>query len=600
MSARLAALRGLMAKHAVAVYLVPAGDEHGNEYPAAHKRRREAISGFGGSAGELAVCETDAHLFVDSRYHRQAQSEVPDGLFALHKLGLEGEQDLYAWLRAHDQAHGPLRVGFDPFLVNLRVHGKLAAALEKEGSSLQPIRQNLVDEVWAERPEAGFEAAFALPDAITGETVADKLARVRQAMADAGAGALVLTRLDEVAWLTNLRGSGIPYSPVFEAYLLVEAEGAACFTDTPVPQSAREPLRGLVEIRPYGEFADAVARAARAAAEKGSPLWLDSDSASEGLRLLTGEAPVHQSPPNPVVKFKAVKNPVEIEGMREGHVKAGLAKVRAFSLLSARLAEGERLSEADFAELLEKEYAREEGFRDLSFATISAFGPNGAVVHYGTPDPAVLLEPGGMLLVDSGVQLLGATTDDTRTVAIGTPTRRQRERYTDVLRAHIGLAMQVFPSGTNGQMLDAIARSPLWNNGLDFGHGTGHGVGAFLNVHEGPQAISPTNTVALEAGMIVSNEPGYYRAGWGGIRLENLYLVDRAPGLRAHPAGKTWLRMVPLTLIPFDRNLIDPRRMTQPERAWLEDYHRTVAQTLAPLLAEPHRAWLAEACQAVG
>jgi Xaa-Pro aminopeptidase len=270
--------------------------------------------------------------------------------------------------------------------------------------------------------------------------------------------------------------------------------------------------------------------------------------------------------------------------------------VRAFSGVQAAFLEGQRVSEADVAARLREEYAREEGFADLSFNTIAAFGANGAIVHYGTPDPEQALRAGGLLLVDSGVQILGATTDDTRTIAIGTPDDLQRARFTDVLRAHIRLAMQIFPEGTTGLMLDALARSPLWNEGLDYGHGTGHGVGAFLNVHEGPQSISARGLVPLEPGMIVSNEPGYYHAGWGGIRCENLYVVEEALGLRAHPAGKRWLRFSPLTVLPFDRTLIDWARLSHEERGWLTDYHRWVEETLAPRLEEPHRHWLAEAC----
>jgi Xaa-Pro aminopeptidase len=297
-----------------------------------------------------------------------------------------------------------------------------------------------------------------------------------------------------------------------------------------------------------------------------------------------------------VVSMKAVKNPVEITVSREAHLKSGSAKVRSLSQLASRLAEGQRVSEADYAQLLYEEYAREEGFSDLSFTTIAAFGANGAIVHYGTPDPRQALRAGGLLLVDSGVQILGATTDDTRTVAIGAPDAAQREHYTAVLRGHIRLALQIFPEGTTGQMLDALARSPLWNEGLDFGHGTGHGVGAYLNVHEGPQSISSRGTVPLEPGMIVSNEPGYYRAGWGGIRLENLYVVEEALGMPAHPGGKRWLRFSPLTAIPFDGALVDWPRLTREEFGWLRDYHAWVEGLLAPRLDAPHRHWLHAAC----
>ena len=294
--------------------------------------------------------------------------------------------------------------------------------------------------------------------------------------------------------------------------------------------------------------------------------------------------------------MKAIKNPVEIVVSREAHLRSGAAKVRSFSRLAALLNEGIGISEAGYADLLYEEYAREEGFSDLSFTTISAYGENGAIVHYGTPDPRTMLEPGGLLLVDSGVQIVGATTDDTRTLAIGKPTAEQRRHYTDVLKGHIRLAGQVFPDKTTGQALDVLARAPLWNEGLDYGHGTGHGVGAYLNVHEGPQSLSSRGTTPLEAGMILSNEPGYYRAGWGGIRLENLYVIEEALGLPSHPGGKRWLRFSPLTMLPFDCQLIDWGRLGGQEGQWLTDYHALVWESLSALLDEPHRIWLEAAC----
>jgi Xaa-Pro aminopeptidase len=594
-AARLAALRALMARQGLDLYLVPSADEHQNEYLPAYRRRREAVTGFTGSAGDAIIGASEAHLFVDSRYHLQADQEADPARFTVHKLGLAGVGDPFAWLTAREAGHGALRVGCDPFLLSLRTAQRFRAALRRAESQLVAVAGNLVDAVWADRPDAPGSGIYTLPDALTGEPVGDKLARVRAELERAQAGLLVLTRLDEVAWLTNLRGADIPCNPVFEAYLVLERERAQCFTDNPVPAAVRMALAGRVDFRPDGELAAGLGEALGRLAP-GLRCWLDRDSSSEGVRLLAGEAPVLDDAPNPVARLKALKNAVEIERARQAHVRSGAAKVRSFSLLAQRLAGGDRVSEADYAALLRAEYAREEGFSDLSFDTIAAFGENGAIVHYGTPDPARWLQPGGMLLVDSGIQLLGATTDDTRTLAIGAPTPEQRRRYTDVLRAHVRLAMQVFPEGTTGQMLDAVARSPLWNQGSDYGHGTGHGVGAFLNVHEGPQSISQRGTVALEPGMIVSNEPGYYRAHWGGIRLENLYVVEEALGLPPHPGGKRWLRFSPLTLLPFDRALIEAERLAPEEQAWLADYHRRVWDLLSPELPEEPREWLRQAC----
>jgi Xaa-Pro aminopeptidase len=516
----------------------------------------------------------------------------------VHKLGLPGVEDWAGWLTRREERQGPLRVGFDPFLLSVRVADRLQAALRRKESALAPVEGNFVDAVWADRPPAPRSAVYALPDTLTGEPVADKLARVREDMKKVGAALLVLTRLDDVAWLGNLRGADIPFNPVFEGYALIGAKEAVIFTDNPVPEAVREALAAIIAFKPYAALPAALNEALGRSGD--GTCWMDRESTSHGVRLLAGGAPLLLDAPNPVARLKAIKNPVEIERARAGHLKSGAAKVRAFSRLHGLLAQGRSVSEADFAELLLREYAREEGFSDLSFETIAAFGPNAAIVHYGTPDPATRIAPGAMLLVDSGIQVLGATTDDTRTVAIGTPDELQRERYTGVLRSHIRLAMQIFPEGTTGQMLDALARSPLWNEGLDYGHGTGHGVGAFLNVHEGPQSVSARGLVPLEPGMIVSNEPGYYRAGWGGIRLENLYVVEEALGLPGHPGGKRWLRFSPLTVIPFDPALTDPERMAGEERAWLAAYHRYVWESLSPRLEEPHRAWLRRTCGVAG
>ena len=605
---RLSSLRERMAGEGLDVYLVPSSDAHQNEYLPAHTQRRHAISGFAGSAGDVAVTAEKAHLFVDSRYHLQGEQEVPPGMFQVHKLGLEGELELPAWLTGFERTAGRgVRVGFDPFLITLRAHRRLLKALKHTDSVLKPVQRNLVDAVWHGRPAPPLKPVIRLPDALTGETISSKLERVRQAMAEAGAASLVLTRLDDVAWLTNRRGSDIPFNPVFDAYMIVEAGRAVCYTGNPVENGDALADGGGIHFVGLEDFPAALKTLGDKGGKgkTGGAVWLDPACTSEGTRLLVrgGGEPdteIVSATPNPVTALKARKNPVEITVSREAHLKAGAAKVRSLCLLRALLAEGRRVSEAGFAELLAGEYAKEEGYRDFSFGTICAYGANGAIVHYGTPDPERMLEPGGLLLIDSGVQILGATTDDTRTIAIGAPDEVQRRHFTSVLRGHIRLAMQIFPEGTTGIMLDALARSPLWNEGLDYGHGTGHGVGAYLNVHEGPQSISARGTVPLEAGMIVSNEPGYYRPGWGGIRIENLYVVEEALGLAPHPAGKRWLRFSPLTAIPFDSALIDMPRLMAEEQAWLTGYHQWVVETLAPRMEEPHRQWLIEACAVPG
>ena len=605
---RLNALREHMAAHRLDVYLVPSSDEHLNEFLPDYKLRRQALSGFTGSAGDMAITREAAHLFVDSRYHLQAEQETDPALVTVHKLGQPQVKALPEWLEALQAERGGLKVGFDPFQMAQRQARGLSRLLGRD-SALVPVAGNLADLVWEDRPAPPHRPVTALPESLHGEPVAEKLARVRKAMAEAGVSALVLTKLDEVAWLTNCRGEDIPHNPVFEGYLLVEAERARLFTDNPLEASAVATLEGLAAVAPYSAFAPALAeleqahaaleatgKADEATPARAGKIWLDAAGGTEGVRLLLGRTPLHTASPNPVTSFKALKNPVEIEAMLAGHVQAGVAKVRAFAALEARLAAGSKTSEADFAHLLSEEYGKLAGFTQLSFTTICGFAENGAIVHYGTPDPERFLEPGGLLLVDSGIQITGATTDDTRTIIIGAPDQTQQERFTAVLRGHIRLAMQVFPAGTTGVALDAVARAPLWNEGMDYGHGTGHGVGAYLNVHEGPHNISPRGQVPLEPGMIVSNEPGYYHDGWGGIRCENLYLVEAALGLHPHPAGSQWLRFFPLTLIPFDTRLLLWERMTHEEQAWLRAYHERVESTLAPLLEGEALAWLKKAC----
>ena len=300
----------------------------------------------------------------------------------------------------------------------------------------------------------------------------------------------------------------------------------------------------------------------------------------------------------PVVLMKALKNEVELARSRQAHERAAAAKIRSLARMERLHAAGQLVSEKAYAQMLRDEYAREDGFRDLSFATISAVGANGAIVHYGGANDEVALQDGELLLVDSGTQMGAGTTDDTRTICIGTPTQRQQQLYTLVLRCHIQLARQKFPEGTGGVALDALTRGQMWNAGLDYGHGTGHGVGALLNVHEGPQRVATRGSdEPLQPGMIISNEPGYYEAGWGGIRLENLYVVTGDETLPAHPNGKKWLQLETLTLIPFDHRLIDWAQLSQTDRSWLAAYHRQVLDTIGPLLSDDDRAWLQAACE---
>ena len=575
-------------------YLVPSADAHLNEYVPTYQCRRAAISGFTGSAGDALLSPHGNHLFVDSRYYLQAEQEVDTGRFRVHKVGLADAYTLKGWLMEMEKQHGTLRVGFDPFLHPMASHASYAAALSASGSALVPIDANLIDEVWEDRPAAPAQPIYALPDEVTGRPVGDKLAAIRQKMSEAGAGALVVTKLDEIAWITNLRGSDIDYNPVFESYLMIETARATCFTRATPSEALRRDLAPDVVFQAYEAYPEAV-RQLEIPSEQA--VWLDPDGTTMGTRLLLPEAVRIHEHRNPAVAMKAAKNDAEVASMRRAHVHAAAAKIRSLARLEQLLDAGQGVSERAYSEMLHEEYSSEEGFSDLSFTTIAAAGANGAIVHYSQASDEVLLTDGDLFLVDSGAQVMGGTTDDTRTVAVGSCTDRQRRLYTLVLRCHIQLARQKFPEGTSGAALDAVARSLMWNAGLDYGHGTGHGVGAFLNVHEGPQRLSPHGSgEALTPGMVVSNEPGYYEEGWGGIRLENLYVVVPDDDMPPHPSGKGWLQFEPLTLIPFDQRLIDREQLSPVEAAWLDQYHERVLQTMEPLLAPEHRAWLQDAC----
>lgn len=598
LSGRLEAMYQLMKNAQVDAYLVLSSDAHLNEYTPEYSRRRTAITGFRGSAGDALICPEGNHIFVDSRYYLQADEEVDSTKFRVHKLGLSGEHTLSQWLTEMERERGSIRVGFDPFVVSTQAHAAYSEALRSPDSELVPIDANLVDAVWEDQPVPPSNPIYALHDAVTGSSVAEKLSNVRKEMVEAGIDLLVLTKLDEIAWVTNLRGSDIAFNPVFEAYLVIDMERATCFARTTPPREVENALNSLVEFQPYEAYVESMKQAG---AKASGTVWLDPSGTTMATRLLlNAEQKIHEKP-NPVVLLKAIKNDAEIAASRESHRHAAAAKIRSFKGLEDKMRSGQKVSELDYSHLLHEEYSSEDGFYDLSFTTIAAAGVNGAIVHYADANPDVLLRDGEMLLVDSGVQMLGGTTDDTRTVILGTPTQRQKQIYTLVLRGHINLAMQRFPEGTGGIALDALARTHLWNSGLDYGHGTGHGVGAFLNVHEGPQRIAPRGAdEPMKVGMIVSNEPGYYEAGWGGVRLENLYVVATDDEMPAQPDGKRWLRLDPLTLIPFDTSLIDWEQLSNAERLWLGGYHQEVWDTISPMLGDEDRQWLWEKCQLPG
>ena len=595
-------LRKEMIRQELDLLIVVSSDEHLNEYlPVQNWRLKastvtESSSGFSGSAGTVVFCiEGRPQLFVDSRYHLQAEQTCSEN-FDIHKLGNEGVLEPQKWIAAQTQKI--LKVGADPFVMSSKVWRRYEKDLGKSGHTLVPATPNLVDTVWINRPNPPKKEIYPLALQYTGKDSRKKLQEIRKELSgsrksdESKPDVLLLTMLDEIAWLTNMRGSDIEFNPVFEAYAAIFADRAICFCHH--PEANLNLHRPDWEFRPYEDY---VSFLADLALQKTIKVWIDPSTITMGSRLAFSEDQVFEKE-SPIVLSKALKNSTEITATKYAHKQAGAGVVRSLQRLQSAFQAGLPVTEKVYANWLYEEYAKAEEFSDLSFSTIAGSGPNGAIVHYGNPDSENPMRSGDLLLVDSGIQCAGGTTDATRTVILGKPDEKQKRIYTLVLQAHIRLARQIFPEGTNGASLDSITRSGLWNAGLDYGHGTGHGVGAFLNVHEGPQRISPVAyDVALQAGMVISNEPGYYENNWGGIRLENLYIVKKADKLPQHPGGKGWLCFEELTLIPFDRTLIDKNLLSAEELNWLYDYHGRVFSEISPMLDNTEDfQWLTWAC----
>jgi Xaa-Pro aminopeptidase len=595
-------LRKEMIQQELDLLIVVSSDEHLNEYLPVQNWRLKASTvtesslGFSGSAGTVVFCiEGRPQLFVDSRYHLQAEQTCSEN-FDIHKLGNEGVLEPQKWIAAQTQKI--LKVGADPFVMSSKVWRRYEKDLGKSGHTLVPATPNLVDTVWINRPNPPKKEIYPLALQYTGKDSRKKLQEIRKELSGSGKSdeskpdVLLLTMLDEIAWLTNMRGSDIEFNPVFEAYAAIFADRAICFCHH--PEANLNMHCPDWEFQPYEDY---VSFLADLALQKTIKVWIDPSTITMGSRLAFSEDQVLEKE-SPIVLSKALKNSTEITATKYAHKQAGAGVVRSLQRLQSAFQAGLPVTEKVYANWLYEEYAKAEEFSDLSFSTIAGSGPNGAIVHYGNPDSENPMRSGNLLLVDSGIQCAGGTTDATRTVILGKPDEKQKRIYTLVLQAHIRLARQIFPEGTNGASLDSITRSGLWNAGLDYGHGTGHGVGAFLNVHEGPQRISPVAyDVALQAGMVISNEPGYYENNWGGIRLENLYIVKKADKLPQHPGGKGWLCFEELTLIPFDRTLIDKNLLSAEELNWLYDYHGRVFSEISPMLDNTEDfQWLTWAC----
>lgn len=573
-------------------FIVPHADEYQNEYLPACAERLAWLTGFTGSAGTAVVLSEQAAIFVDGRYTLQVRVQVDLRMFAVRHLI---EEPVPSWVSAVLRPGDKL--GYDPWLHTPREVKQLTEACAKADAALVPCEPNPIDALWDDRPVP--PAAKVVPHdlAYAGKSSEDKRHKLSRQLKNENIGVAVLTAPDSIAWLFNVRGGDVEHTPLPLGFALLYQDGtASLFLDTHKVSDALAPHVGpAVRIRPVSDFRDTLEQLGKTGERvlcdpNRTASWILERLARSGARVIEGE--------DPCFLPKACKNAVEINGAREAHKRDGAAVCEFLSWLS-REAQTGQLSERDAQSYLEACRRRQPLWQDSSFPTISAAGPNGAIVHYrAAEEQCRRLEPGTLYLVDSGGQYLDGTTDITRTIAIGSPTPEHRDRYTRVLKGHIALAMATFPKGTTGAQLDTLARRPLWEVGLDYDHGTGHGVGSYLGVHEGPQRISKGgHTVALEPGMILSNEPGYYKDGEYGIRLENLIVV--IPAATDNGDGREWFAFETITLVPFDASLIDETLLNATERDWLDAYHARVREVIGPLVDSSTAAWLKQATERI-
>ena len=587
---RLAALRAQMKNNGIDAAIIPQADPHMSEYIASHWQARRWLSGFNGSAGTLVVpAAAPAMLWTDSRYFLQAEAQLEGSEIQLMKEGLPETPSIEEWLTAHLQAGAT--VGVDGMLYSTGAMRSLRTALKSRGILLDTGFDPL-PAIWADRPALPKCAVFVHEEKYAGRSAADKIADALEEARRHGADAVFVSALDQTAWLLNIRSRDVKYNPVATAFTYLGPEGNLLFIDRDKvgdDVAAYLASQGVL-MRPYGSVKDFAASLSTQ-----RRVLLDPASTAYGIMEAFGDRAVEST--SPLAMPKACKNEVQIAGVREAMRRDGAALVHAVMEIESRLGAGKTITEMDVAEILLRHRSAMPLFFDESFGTIAGYGPHGAIVHYEADEVSnATLRPEGLLLIDSGAQYLDGTTDITRTICLGDPTQQERADFTLVMKGHIALATAIFPEGTCGTQLDALARQYLWQHGLSYLHGTGHGVGHFLNVHEGPQSIRLNYVPApLTPGMITSNEPGIYRAGVHGIRCENLVLTV--------PAFDTefgrFYKFETLTLFPFDTRLLATEMMTEDELTWINRYHAHVYDTLAPELDEPARAWLKEKTEAI-
>lgn len=580
MTERISKLRRAMKSRGVFAYLVMTEDFHGSEYVGAHFKVREYLSGFTGSAGTLVVTEDEAALWTDGRYFIQAAAELSGSGIALMKQGEPETPEVVRFLREKMPENSAL--GFDGRAVSAAFARRLENALREKNISLN-TDEDLGGEIWADRPPLSKQIVFSLPESVCGMSRAEKLSLIREKMRAEKADCLALSALDEIAWILNLRGGDVDYNPVFLSFMLIFGDSVRLFAERSIfgEEIAEALQKDGVEILPYDDIYAALNALDCA-------VWTDPKAVNHRFWSSLENARTIEKT-SPVVMMKACKNAAETAAEKSAHIKDGAAVTRFMMWLKTAAKSG-RVTEISAAEKLEEFRRQGEGYLGQSFEPIMAYGEHGAIVHYSaTEQTNAVIMPRGLLLSDTGGHYLGGTTDVTRTFVLGELTDEEKRAFTLVLAAHLELLCAVFPKGVRGSTLDGIARRPLWEYGLDFNHGTGHGVGFLLNVHEGPQRISwrAVNDAPLAEGMITSDEPGLYIEGKFGIRHESLVLCERAE-------FDGFMKFSPLTCVPFDPAGIDRQYLTEAQITRFNEYQKWVCETLSPLLSEEERGRLAE------
>jgi Xaa-Pro aminopeptidase len=588
---RLKALREQLKADQLDGFVVPLTDEHMSEYVGSYAQRLAWLTGFEGSAGSAVVLPQEAAIFVDGRYTLQVRQQVDGKDWSYQSVP---ETSVADWLK--ERAPQGARIGYDPWLHSRDWVKKATASLAARGAELVAVEQNPIDKVWSDRPEASKAHLAVQAEKYTGRSSADKRQEIADWLEGQHADAAVLSALDSIAWAFNVRGQDVSRTPVALAFALVRSDGTADLFVNPEKISAevQQHLGNGVRLHDRNAFEAALGEL------KGQTVAVDPERAVAAIFEALDKAGAKIIPVrDPTILPKAVKNAVEIAGQKSAQYRDGAAISRFLRWVETEAPKGEvdELKASDHLEALRRE---DPELRDLSFDSISGAGANGAIVHYRSSEKTNRkLEMNSIYLIDSGGQYLDGTTDITRTVVVGEPTDEMRDRFTRVLKGHIAVATAVFPKGTRGTQLDSFARRPLWEAGLDYAHGTGHGVGSFLSVHEGPQRISPAGSAQaggdepLRAGMILSNEPGYYKTGEYGIRIENLVLVVDHP---VEGAEKETLGFETLTFAPIERRLVKKDMLSASEMEWLNAYHAEVLANIGPRLQGDDLAWLEKAC----